>query len=68
MIFVVNCDRHELGMTGTKFKLPDTMSGTGEIFISGAETYIQTLSTQACALFQNLVPLDDDASIRNYFM
>ena len=29
-------DRHELRMTGTKCQLPDTMSGTGEIFISGA--------------------------------
>ena len=28
-------DRHELRLTGTKC-LPDTMSGTGEIFISGA--------------------------------
>ena len=29
-------DRHELRVTGTKYRLPDTMSGTGEIFISGA--------------------------------
>ena len=29
-------DRHELPVTGTKCRLPDTMSGTGEIFISGA--------------------------------
>ena len=29
-------DRHELWVTGTKCRLPDTMSGTGEIFISGA--------------------------------
>ena len=28
-------DRHELRVTGTKCRLPDTMSGTGEIFISG---------------------------------
>ena len=30
-------DRHKLRVTGTKCQLPDTMSGTGEIFISGAE-------------------------------
>ena len=30
-------DRHELRVTGTKCGLPDTMSDTGEIFISGAE-------------------------------
>ena len=30
-------DRHELRMAGTKCRLSDTMSGTGEIFISGAE-------------------------------
>ena len=30
-------DRHELRVTGTKCRLSDTMSGTGEIFISGAE-------------------------------
>ena len=29
-------DRHELRVTGTKCRLPDTVSGTGEIFISGA--------------------------------
>ena len=29
-------DRHGLRVTGTKYRLPDTMSGTGEIFISGA--------------------------------
>ena len=29
-------DRHELRVTGTKCRLPDTMSGTDEIFISGA--------------------------------
>ena len=29
-------DRHELQVTDTKCRLPDTMSGTGEIFISGA--------------------------------
>ena len=34
-------DRHELHVTGTKCRLPDTMSGTGEIFISGAETCYQ---------------------------
>ena len=31
-------DRHKLRVTGTKCRLPDTMSGTGEIFISGAAT------------------------------
>ena len=30
-------DQHELPVTGTKCRLPDTMSGTDEIFISGAE-------------------------------
>ena len=35
-IFKTNFDRHESRMTGTKFSMPDTMSGTGEIFISGA--------------------------------
>ena len=29
-------DRHELRVTGIKYRLPDTMCGTGEIFISGA--------------------------------
>ena len=29
-------DWHELCMTGTKCRLPDVVSGTGEIFISGA--------------------------------
>ena len=29
-------DRHELPVTGKKFRLPNTISGTGEIFISGA--------------------------------
>ena len=29
-------DRHELQVTGTKCRLADTISGTGEIFISGA--------------------------------
>ena len=29
-------DRHELRVTGTKCQLLDTMSSTGEIFISGA--------------------------------
>ena len=29
-------DRHELRVTGTKCRLPDTMSGTSKIFISGA--------------------------------
>ena len=29
-------DRHELRVTSTKYRLPDTMCGTGEIFISGA--------------------------------
>ena len=33
-------DRHELRMAGTKCRLSDMKSGTGEIFISGAE-YIQ---------------------------
>ena len=28
-------DRHELGVTGTKWRLLDTMSGIGEISISG---------------------------------
>ena len=28
-------DRHELRVTGRKCRLPDSMSGTGEIFISG---------------------------------
>ena len=30
-------DRHELRVTGTKCRLPDTMSGTSKIFISGAD-------------------------------
>ena len=29
-------DRHELRVTGTKCRLPDTIFGTGEMFISGA--------------------------------
>ena len=29
-------DRHKLRVTGTKCRLPDIVSGTGEIFISGA--------------------------------
>ena len=29
-------DRHELRVTGKKFRLPNTIFGTGEIFISGA--------------------------------
>ena len=29
-------DRHEVRVTGTKFRLQNTMSGTGGIFISGA--------------------------------
>ena len=29
-------DRHKLQVTGTKCQLPDTMSDTSEIFISGA--------------------------------
>ena len=33
-------DRHELQVTGTKCRLPDMMSGTGEIFISGAAALI----------------------------
>ena len=32
-------DRHELRVTGTKWRLPNTMSGIGEIFISGAAKY-----------------------------
>ena len=35
-VFVANCDRHKLQMTGTKSRLPDMMSGNGQIFISGA--------------------------------
>ena len=30
-------DRQELRVTSTNCRLPDTMSGTGEIYISGAE-------------------------------
>ena len=30
-------DRQELQVTSTNCRLPDTMSGTGEIYISGAE-------------------------------
>ena len=37
-------DRHELGVTGAKCRLPDAMSGTGEIFISGAELPTTLLS------------------------
>ena len=33
-------DRQELRVTGTKCRLPDTMSVTGEIFISGADISI----------------------------
>ena len=33
-------DRHELRVTGTKFRLLDTMSGTGEIFVSGTVSCI----------------------------
>ena len=29
-------DRHELRVTSTKCRLPDIVSGTGEIFVSGA--------------------------------
>ena len=32
-------DRQELRVTGTKCRLPDTMSGTGKKFISSAERY-----------------------------
>ena len=35
-IFIGNCDRHELRMTNRKRRLPDAMSNTGQIFISGA--------------------------------
>ena len=31
-------DRHKLRVTGTKCRLPDIVSGTGEIFISGSES------------------------------
>ena len=30
-------DRHESRVTGTKCRLPDTMSGTDEIFVSGTD-------------------------------
>ena len=30
-------DRHELRVTGKKHRLSDTISGTGKIFISGAD-------------------------------
>ena len=36
-IFLVDSDRHEPRMTGTDADLPDTMSGSRQIFISGAE-------------------------------
>ena len=39
-------DRHKLRVTGTKCRLPDTLSVTGEIFISGTVVYQ--------FLFQNL--------------
>ena len=34
-------NRHELRVTGKKCRLPDSMSGTGEIFISGAAFHLQ---------------------------
>ena len=34
-------DRHELRVTSTKCILPGTLSGTGEIFISGADIKMQ---------------------------
>ena len=34
-IFIAKRDQHKLQMTVTKCQLPDTMSGTGQIFISG---------------------------------
>ena len=37
---VYSSDQHELRVTGTKCRLPDTMSGTVKIFISGAVTII----------------------------
>ena len=39
-------DRHELRMTGTKCRLSDTMSGTGEICISGAVVPYPLLHSQ----------------------
>ena len=38
-------DRHELRVTGTKCRLPDIVSGTGEIFISGAECSLSPCPT-----------------------
>ena len=43
-------DRHEFRVTGTKCRLSDTMSGTGQIFISGADgVFIKRLE-----LFQSI--------------
>ena len=39
-------DRHKLRVTGTKCRLMDTMSGTGEIFISG--TALKSNSIKSC--------------------
>ena len=36
-------DLHKLRVTGTKCRLPDTISGTGEIFLSGAEQEVNQL-------------------------
>ena len=41
-IFIANCDRYKLGMTGLKYRLPDTMSDTGQIFISGTGLIVQS--------------------------
>ena len=44
-------DRYELRVTGTKCRLPDTMSGSGEIFILGADRpYLNIIRSKIIAL------------------
>ena len=56
-IFIENRDRYELQMTGTKCRLPDMMSGTGQIFISCADIrYL--IGQKFSSLILNFVNLD----------
>ena len=59
-------DRHELQVTGTKCQLPDTMSGTSKIFISGTEN---TICLSVCMFVRNRLPnhayYSDEAFICN---
>ena len=44
-------DRHELRVTGTKCRLPDTMSGTDKISILGAEVRVNYLDDNINTVF-----------------